>query len=382
MGVLVSVVFGIILVQMPTLSAQGGLPQPTEMAQAPANSDRTNAPNVSMDTNAPTSVPTNAPTNAPTGPDPLTVLYEQWRERQIWGGVATLILGGWAIALVFWDIKRQPVQRPLLPPMGESVLKYADVGLENAVGRLRRDGDSEFQVASPAAKFTLELSAAIAGTSLPLALAQWISLWHPSIGAWLIFFGPILLLVWVFAWVFWRDWVMQAWTAHHHGGKREGPFFCSTCDHPMRALPQSQLLPYLTPRERKLEEVRAVEWKAYHCDRCCPPLTDPLPLMEDRSPLLPTMPRRIEEPREGDRREDDAGPRWFHLRALEQSRLGFTVCPKCNEKALKLTAKVLREPTVEREGELESTVDCQMCGHHDVAYRSIAKKPRHVKSYG
>ncbi len=309
----------------------------------------------------------------------LADLYEQWRQRQFWGGVGFLVLGGTAIALVSWDIQRQPVERAMLPPVGESFLKYGDLGLENAVDRLRRDGDPAFQVASDAAKFTLELAAAIAGTSIPLALVQWMNLLHPSPGAWLIFSVPILL-VWLFAWVFWRTWVMQSWTAYHHGAKREGPFFCSTCDHPLRSLPLSELLPHLTPRERKLAEIKSVEWEAYHCDRCCPAPTAPMPLMDgfmdsrsaNRSAPLPTLPRRGEESVE----EDDAGPRWFHLRALEQSRLGFTSCPKCKEKALKLTVKVLREATEEREGELESTVDCLMCGHHDVTYRTIAKKPR------
>ena len=131
-------------------------------------------------------------------------------------------------------------------------------------------------------------------------------------------------------------------------------------------------MPHLTPRERKLAEIQSVEWKAFHCDRCCPAPVAPVPFMDDRSAPLPTLPHRVEESRE----EDDAGPRWFHLRALEQSRLGFTSCPKCNEKALKLKVKVLREATEEREGELESTVNCLMCGHHDVTSRSIAKKPR------
>ena len=304
----------------------------------------------------------------PTG-STVTAQYQRWRHQQLWGGFGILALGIAALTMVRSDIKGQPTDPVYLLPVDHSSIKYGDLSPENAIDRLRMEGDTEFQVEPPSAKFTLELAAAIAGTSLFLALLQWFSLWisSPTNSMWWIILGPIALLVWLFAWVFWRSTLMQMWTNHHYRAKREGPFFCAACSHPLAPLPSEQLDQYLSSKERKLAEIQSVRWVGYYCAQCYPALDNP-----DFTEALTPATSTTVQPEDG----ETTLRRPFHLFALDQSRLEFTVCPKCDAKALKKTIKILKQATEDEVGKMESQFDCKMCDHHDVTHHTIPKKPK------
>ncbi|MGD1936866.1 MAG: hypothetical protein ACFCA4_04855 [Cyanophyceae cyanobacterium] len=293
-------------------------------------------------------------------------LYETWRQQQLWGGFGISAVGIAAVLLCWSDIRRQSQALVFLPPVAHSFVKYGDLSADTAIDRLRHDGDQVFQVA-PEPKTTLEIAGGIAGTCTFLTLVKWLALWHAHIHAWIIFLGPISLFVWAFAWLAWRVNLMQAWASYHHRAKREGPFFCQVCQHPLAPMPSEQLELYLSPREQKLAEVKSVQWRAHYCAQCYPELDNPA----FSEPLLPTAGADA-----GAKPEAPSLERPFHLFALDQSRLNFEVCPSCDEKALKRTIKILKEATTEREGMMETTLECKMCDHIDMSHRVIPMKPK------
>ena len=288
-------------------------------------------------------------------------LYETWRQQHLWGGVGISAAGGAALLLCWSDIRRQPQKPVFLPPVAHSFIKYGDHSAEMAIDRLRQDGDEEFQVTPEATKSTLEIAGAIASTCILITVIKWLSLWHPTIGVWILL-SPIIL-VWVFVWAFLRMRLMQTWASHHYTTKRSGPFFCQACNHPFAPMPSHQLDHYLSPKEKKLADIQSVQWSSLYCARWYPELDDPT-----FSGALP--------PVQGTEVELDPGEttlkRPFHLFELNQTQHDFAVCPNCDERALKKTFNILRESTSEREGELEINAECKMCGYSDTTHRAIA----------
>ena len=139
------------------------------------------------------------------------------------------------------------------------------------------------------------------------------------------------------------------------------------CQPPLAPIPSEPLELYLSPREQKLAEVKSVQWPAHYCAQCYPELDNPA----FSEPLLPTAGADA-----GAKPEAPSLERPFHLFALDQSRLNFEVCPSCDEKALKRTIKILKEATTEREGMMETTLECKMCDHIDMSHRVIPMKPK------
>ncbi|MEM9770232.1 MAG: hypothetical protein AAF889_01285 [Cyanobacteria bacterium P01_D01_bin.73] len=293
--------------------------------------------------------------------------YETWRQSHLWGGFGALAIASAALVLCWVDIRRQSRELVYLPPVAYSKVDYGDLGAEQAIDNLRREGVAEFQVKPEGAKFTLELAGALVGTCVVIALIKWFNLWHPSVGLWVIILGPLSLFGWVFAWGFSRMWLMQAWTNYHYTAKRNGPFFCSACEHPLSPMPGTQVEGYLSAREKKLAEVKSVQWLGLYCSRCYSELDN----LEFNGGLAPAIGTDVEvDPEEG------VLKRPFNLFELDQSRSNFTVCSQCEEKALKKTVKVLQAATEDRTGEMQTTVDCKMCDHHKVTHKTLPKKPK------
>ncbi|MCB0261618.1 MAG: TPM domain-containing protein [Calditrichaeota bacterium] len=114
---------------------------------------------------------------------------------------------------------------------------------------------------------------------------------------------------------------------------------CPSCKQKMRLLSPEQEKPYLSADQQFEEEIGSIDYRVWHCDDC----------------QTVTVKRKFMG--------------------------GFSNCPKCKHRTLRLRTYVLQEPSYTREGTREIEQKCVFpgCGHQERKQSRIPKRVRQAK---